>query len=145
MIGHYGPPSYNMPALPNDECMYLVCLSPSIVFHSSNLATYTDVCSKGLLGPLVDLLQKARKHLSLQALALVNLVDGLGEGFVRLLLVFLESGRDRDRVLRKDLLDFGLGGGVFTAIVVVEYFALFGRGVSQSNVDVPRALVVLSH
>lgn len=98
-----------------------------------------------LLGPLVYLGQETPEDLLLHPATF--LIDSLDQGvnpLIRLLFVRLESLRDGNGSLRKDLFDLGFGSRVFLTVVGVENSTLFRGGVFQGSVDVPRAFVVLA-
>lgn len=94
-----------------------------------------------LFASLVDLAQEHLKHLLLEALALVNLVDQLHELAGTLLLECLVSLLQLHVVVK--LLDDLLLGIVLLAVVLLEDLALLGGGKLQGLVDQPGALVVL--
>jgi hypothetical protein len=87
--------------------------------HNAMLCILTESQpSHDLLGSLVHLVQKANKHRLLQPrLALVDLVDHLGDLVVRLLLVLGEPARNVNVLGRIDLLDFSLARGIPSAVV----------------------------
>ena len=96
-----------------------------------------------LLGPLVNLAQKALKHLLLHPAPL--LIDSRNQPrqlFVDIRLVLFVPPRNVDRFLLVHLLDLGFALGVLATVVFIEDRALFWGRNGQGGVDVPRALVV---